>query len=79
MINSTGQIYKWNGSNWTNITFNFPALGKTIAVGPQGNLYAGAFTFGVYVFDGISNWSLVGNPMPNKFVIKMAVSSSDTI
>ena len=79
MINSTGQIYKWNGSNWTNITFNFPALGKTIAVGPQGNLYAGAFTFGVYLFDGISNWSLVGNPMPNKFVIKMAVSSSDTI
>jgi hypothetical protein len=79
MINSTGQIYKWNGSNWTNITFNFPTFGKTIAVGPQGNLYAGAFTHGVYLFDGISNWSLVGNPMSNKLVIKIAISSSDTI
>lgn len=79
MINTTGQIYKWNGTTWTDITFNFPSLGKTIAVGPQGNLYAGAFTFGVYVFDGVSNWSLVGNAMPNNFVIKMAISNSDTI
>ncbi|MFZ1706154.1 MAG: hypothetical protein WAT79_17545 [Saprospiraceae bacterium] len=79
MMNTTGQIYSWNGLTWTNITFNFPTLGKHLTVGPGGLLYAGAFTFGVYVFDNTNNWTLVGNPMPNNFVIKLTVSNSDTI
>lgn len=79
MMNSTGQIYKWNGSIWTNITYNFPTLGKTILVNSQGILFAGAFTFGVYEFNGTNNWTLVGNPMSNNYVLKLAITSTDTL
>ena len=79
MMAGTGKIYFWNGTIWTDITFNFPALGRAIAVGPAGVLYAGAFNAGVYKFDGISNWTLLGAAMPNIFVTKIAVSSADTV
>lgn len=79
MMNTTGQIFKWDGTTWINITNNFPTLGKHLYVGPGGILYAGAFTFGVYVFDNVTTWTRVGNPMPNNFVIKLTVSNTDTI
>ena len=79
MMNTTGQIYKWDGNLWIEITNNFPSFGKHLFVGPNGILYAGAFTYGVYVFDNVNTWTRVGNQMPNSYVIKLTVSNSDTI
>ena len=79
MMANTGKIYFWNGTVWTDISFNFPVLGRSIAVGPTGILYAGAFNAGVYKFDGISNWTILGTGMPNIYVTKIAVSSADTV
>ncbi|MBC7886020.1 MAG: hypothetical protein H7X99_11135 [Saprospiraceae bacterium] len=79
MIATTGLIYKWNGTIWTNITFNFPAIGRMIAVGPTGTLFGGSFTNGVYQFDGVNNWTIVGSAMPNNFVFNITVGQNDTI
>lgn len=79
MMANTGKIYSWNGVTWTDITYNFPALGRDIATGPSGILYAGAFNSGIYRFDGINNWSLVGAGMPNIFITHFTVSAADTI
>jgi photosystem II stability/assembly factor-like uncharacterized protein len=80
MMATTGAIYKWDGSSWSNITFNFPSLGKDLYVFGNGTLYGAAFTHGVYKFDATNNtWSIVGNAMPNNFVLKLAVNSQDTI
>ena len=78
MMATTGFIYKWDGTIWTNITSNFPTQGRTLAVGPTGTLYAGAFSHGVYSYDG-TNWSLIGAAMANNFVIKITISTTDTI
>jgi hypothetical protein len=79
MMSGSGKIYSWNGIIWTDITNNFPSLGRGLAVGPTGILYATAFASGVYKFDGISNWTIVGAAMSNNFVTKISVSNSDTI
>lgn len=79
MMATTGSIYYWDGIIWTDITYNFPSLGRAIAIGPGGVLYAGAFASGVYKFDGINNWTIVGAAMPNNFVFKMTVAANDTI
>ena len=79
MMATTGKIYSWDGTVWTDITYNFPALGRAVAVGPGGILYAGAFASGVYKFDGVNNWTIVGAAMPNNFVFKMTVAANDTI
>ena len=79
MMASTGKIYLWNGITWTDISFNFPTLGRWLSVGPTGILYASAFASGIYKFDGINNWTLVGGAMPNNFVTRFTVSLSDTI
>lgn len=79
MMANTGKIYAWNGSNWSDITYNFPSLGRDLAAGPTGILYASAFASGIYKFDGINNWSLVGGAMPNNFVTRFTISPADTI
>jgi photosystem II stability/assembly factor-like uncharacterized protein len=79
MMATTGKIYFWNGISWSDITYNFPSLGRDIAVGPTGILYASAFASGIYKFDGINNWTIVGGAMPNNFVTRFTVSQSDTI
>ncbi|MBK7677891.1 MAG: hypothetical protein IPP02_08560 [Chitinophagaceae bacterium] len=79
MMATTGKIYSWDGTIWTDITFNFPALGRAIATGPGGIVYAGAFASGVYKFNGVNNWTIVGNAMSNNFVFKMTVGANDTI
>ena len=79
MMANTGKIYFWNGAAWADISYNFPSLGRSIAVGPTGILYAGAFNSGVYQFDGISNWTLLGAAMPNIFVTKITVGPTDTV
>ena len=79
MLTITGKIFVWNGAIWNEITFNFPALGRAIAIGPGDNIYAAAFAAGVYKFDGINTWTIVGAPMSNNFVTKLTVSNSDTI
>ena len=79
MMASTGSIYSWNGSAWRDITYNFPTLGRAIATSPSGMLYAGAFASGVYKFDGINKWTIVGSAMSNSYVSKMTISPNDTI
>ena len=79
MMATTGGVYQWNGINWTNITYNLPPLGKCLAKNSTGQVYAGVFNSGVYKYDGVNNWTLVGDVMPNNFVIKMAITASDTI
>jgi len=84
MMTTTGAVYFWNGTIWTTITNNLPLSGRALSVSQNGTLYAGVFNSdvyngGVYTFDGINNWMLVGNAMPNNFVIKLTVASNDTI
>jgi photosystem II stability/assembly factor-like uncharacterized protein len=79
MMVSSGKIYHWKNNTWTDITFNFPSIGKAVCVGPGNILYAAAFTAGVYKFNGVNNWQIVGLPMPNNFVTKITVSNADTI
>jgi hypothetical protein len=79
MMASTGSIYYWNTATWIDITNNFPSLGRALATGPDGSLYAAAFASGVYKYDGINTWTIVGGAMSNNFVTKMTVSPSDTI
>ncbi|HRG21323.1 MAG TPA: hypothetical protein PLQ57_09845 [Saprospiraceae bacterium] len=79
MMNTNGAVYKWEGSMWSDVTYNMPAFGKCLAISPSGQLYAGVFNSGVYHFNGVNSWTLVGDPMPNNFVIKMAISQEDTI
>ncbi len=79
MMANTGKIFSWNGSTWTDISYNFPTLGRDIAIGPTGILYAGAFASGIYKFDGVSNWTIVGAAMPNSFVTHLTVSPADTL
>ncbi|MBK7010501.1 MAG: hypothetical protein IPH36_18660 [Saprospiraceae bacterium] len=79
MMNTSGAVYKWVNSTWDDVTNNLPALGKCLAISQSGQLYAGVFNSGVYHFDGVNSWTLIGDPMPNNFVIKMAISQADTI
>jgi len=79
MLTTTGAVYFWNGVIWSNITYNLPTTGRAISFSQNGILYAGIFNGGVYKFDGINSWTLVGNPMPNIFVINLHVGSNDTI
>lgn len=59
MMATTGFIYKWDGSTWSNITYNFPNFGKDLFVAPNGGLYAAAFTHGIYSFDAVNNvWNI---------------------
>lgn len=79
MMTTTGAVYFWNGSTWSSITYNLPSSGRDLSVSPSGQLYAGVFAGGVYQFDGLNQWTVVGNVMPNNFVIKLTVGSNDTI
>ena len=79
MMNNAGAVFKWDGNSWTDITYNLPGLGKCLVTNKAGQLYAGVFNSGVYRFDGVGVWSLVGDPMPNNFVIKLAISKVDTL
>jgi hypothetical protein len=79
MMASSGKIYHWKNNSWTDITFNFPSIGKAVSMGPGNILYAAAFAAGVLKFDGVNNWTLVGFPMPNNYVTKITVSNADTI
>lgn len=79
MMAVSGSIYYWNGTLWSNISYNFPSLGRAIATGPTGVVYAGAFNAGVYKFDGLNNWALLGSAMPNNFVTKLCVSAADVV
>ena len=79
MMASTGKIYYWNTLIWTDITNNFPASGRALAVSSDGSLYAGAFASGVYKYDGINSWTIVGGAMSNNFITKMCVSASNII
>ncbi len=79
MMATTGAVYFWNGTTWTNITGNLPVFGKSLSIGPTGTLYAAVFNSGVYVYNGNASWSPVGNAMPNNFVLKLTVSVTDTI
>ncbi|MEO7264356.1 MAG: hypothetical protein ABIW38_05555 [Ferruginibacter sp.] len=79
MMSSTGKIYSWNSSTWTDISYNFPTLGRALATGPDGSLYAAAFASGVYKFNGANSWTIIGAAMPNNFVTRMTITSTDTI
>ncbi|MFZ4056523.1 MAG: WD40/YVTN/BNR-like repeat-containing protein [Ferruginibacter sp.] len=79
MMATTGKIYKWDGNSWTDISFNFPSLGRDICISSTGSLYASAFASGIYKFDGVNNWTIVGGTMPNNFVTRFTISNNDTI
>lgn len=78
MITTSDNIYQWNGSSWNSIKFNLPALVRTLAVGPDGLVYAGCFNSGVYVFNGTNTWTTLG-AMPNSFVTRMVISSANML
>jgi len=80
MMSIADSVYSWNGVKWNNITYNLPQWGRKLAMSTSGVLYAGVFNSGVYAYDGINNnWTIVGDPMTNKYVTKIVVSANDTI
>jgi photosystem II stability/assembly factor-like uncharacterized protein len=78
MITTSDNVYKWDGSSWSSIKFNLPALARAISVGSTGIIYVGCFNSGVYSFNGSNTWTSLA-PMPNSFITKMVMSSTDTL